>query len=95
MVTKILREAVNSAEFKRIVHFEDTKSTLSSLNYVFYGSMLIASVMMLYWLFLVFGFYLFAIPVAYVAVCYVGRFIELVINTYKNISQQSNEVNVD
>lgn len=84
MVTKTFKQAVSSAEFKRIVQFEDTQKTLSSLNYVFYGSMLIASVMFMYWLFLVLGFYLFVAPVAYLVTCYVGRFIELLINTYKN-----------
>lgn len=83
MVTSIIKQAVSSAEFKRIVRFEDVKSTLSSLNYIFNASMLFLAGIVLRWMFILFSWYLFLIPVGYFIMCYIGRFVELVVNIYK------------
>ena len=55
----------------------DFKSTITSLNNIFMGSMLITAIALVVWLWKVFNIWLFIIPISYVAMCYIGKFIRL------------------
>jgi hypothetical protein len=61
------------------------KSTVTNLNNIFIGSMIIAVVLFSIWMWKVFSFWLFVIPVSYILLCYVGRFIKE--NYFQNIKE--------
>lgn len=82
-----IKEATKTQEFKDILSFEDVKGTVGNLNNIFYGSMLIACAMFLYWLYQVLGAWLVGIPILYILTCYVGRFIKLVVETKQPINK--------
>ena len=54
------------------------KPVVTSLDNIFTGGMVLGSIMMLHWLWLVMGIWLIIIPLGYVALCYLGSYI----NTY-------------
>jgi len=67
---------------------QEFKSTITNLNNIFVGSMIIAAIGLGIWLWKVFGIWLIVGPVAYVAICYLGKFIKE--NYLKNIKELSN-----
>jgi hypothetical protein len=75
------KAAISSEEFKNILHFENLKGTIKSLDNIFYGSMLIAMGMFIFWLYQVMGIWLAIAPVLFIVLCYVGRFIKLLIHS--------------
>jgi hypothetical protein len=56
---------------------DEFKATVTNLNNVFVGSMIIAAIGLGVWLWKVFGIWLFVLPAGYVAMCYVGKFIRV------------------
>jgi hypothetical protein len=75
------KAAVSSEEFKNILQFENPKGTIKSLDNIFYGSMLVAIAMFAFWLYKVMGIWLVIAPVLFIVLCYVGRFIKLMIHS--------------
>ena len=61
------------------------KSTVTNLNNIFIGSMIVSIVLFSIWLWKVFSFWLIVIPVSYILLCYVGRFIKE--NYFQNIKE--------
>lgn len=67
---------------------EEFKSTITNLNNIFVGSMLIASIGISIWLWKVFGIWLVILPAGYVVMCYVGKFIrERYLKKIKELSE--------
>ena len=87
MNNQLLKNVLSSEEFKKIKNFDDPKGTLTNLDNLFYGGLIIGIPMFLYWMFQIFGKWLFIIPVGYIVACYIGRLIKLAINTQKEINQ--------
>ena len=67
------------------ITWADIKPVVSSLDNIFTGGMVLGSIMMLHWLWLVMGIWLIILPVSYVALCYLGMYI----NTYIKSKQDA------
>ena len=81
-------------DFKKVDDLQDVKSTLTNLNYIFYGSMLTVCIMVLYQLFAWYGPYWLLVPASYIFVCYIGRIIHLYLtkDNQPNIPIETEEV---
>ena len=67
---------------------QEFKSTITNLNNIFVGSMVLAIIGFGIWLWKVFGIWLIIAPLAYVGVCYIGKFIKE--NYFNHIKELSN-----
>lgn len=67
-----ISEKIKNVKFNK----NEFKSTITNLNNIFVGSMIIAAIGLGIWLWKVFGIWLIIGPVAYVALCYLGKFIK-------------------
>lgn len=70
---------VISTEFKDISKLDDFKSTLSSLDNLFVGSIFLAFVLLMIYL-----PGIFLLPVGYITLTYIGRLIKIIITNFKN-----------
>lgn len=81
-------ENKNASPLKFSFDRNEFKSTVTNLNNIFVGSMLCAAVGLALWFWKVLGIWLFILPVGYVAVCYVGKFIrEKYLSGIKELSE--------
>lgn len=78
-----ISEKIKNVKFNK----DEFKSTITNLNNIFVGSMIVAAIGLGIWLWQVFGIWLIIGPVAYVAMCYLGKFIkETYLNHIKELS---------
>lgn len=67
---------------------DEFKSTVTNLNNIFIGSMIVAVIGLGIWLWKVFGIWLIVGPLIYVTLCYLGKFIKE--NFFSHIKELSN-----
>lgn len=60
---------------KKPIKLSDIKKLCSNLDYTFYGLLVIGIVLFTYWLYQIFGIYLFVAPFAYIIICLMGKII--------------------
>jgi len=58
------------------ITWEDIKEVCTSLDNIFYGSMVFAAAGLLYWLWLLMGIWLIAAPAIYILMCFMGSYIK-------------------
>jgi hypothetical protein len=75
---------VIKSEFKDIKSYNDFKTTVTSLNNLFYGMLLVSIILLLST-----APGLFLIPTFFIIVAYVGRLIEIIINFIKSKIKQN------
>lgn len=88
MIKESIKFATKTDEFKRIINFQDFKSTVSKLDYIFYGSIFVAVCLAVQQLFKWYGLYWLLVPACVILTCYIGRFLYLVHNIYENGTEQ-------
>lgn len=78
---------LNASEFKK---------TMTSLDNLFVGSMVLASIMFLNWLWMALGWWLVILPLCYLGVCYVGKFLKRGYGIYndRKRTNKSNPINL-
>ena len=76
-----------SKEFTNISSLDDFKKTISSLDNVFYGSLIFAILLLL-----IFLPKIVLLPIFYITVSYVGRLTQTILNFYKNKKQNEKTI---
>lgn len=73
------------------ITWSEVKEVCTSLDNVFYGSMVFAALGILYWFWMLMGVWLIAAPIIYVITCYIGYYIKIYLknNGYNERSRKS------